>query len=155
MTETKLDTYDRKILSALAIDARRSVESVAQAVGLSTTPVRRRIKQLEESGVIRRYTLEVDMERAGYGLLLYVFMKLQSRDQTTIARFEDRIRHLPEVTSCALVTGPHDYVLTMRVRDMETYNRFLRSVLSELPGVFGIETSVVIGAVKNEIPLPY
>jgi Lrp/AsnC family leucine-responsive transcriptional regulator len=150
-----MDAYDRKILSALALDARRSVESVAQAVGLSTTPVRRRIKQLEESGVIRRYTLEVDMERAGYGLLLYVFMKLQSRDQTTIARFEDRIRHLPEVTGCALVTGPHDYVLTLRVRDMETYNRFLRSVLSELPGVFGIETSVVIGAVKNEIPLPY
>jgi DNA-binding Lrp family transcriptional regulator len=77
-------------LSALAPDARRSVESVAQAVGLSTTPARRRIKQLEEGGAIHRYTLEVDMERAGYGLLLYVFMKLQSRDQTTIGRFEDR-----------------------------------------------------------------
>ncbi len=61
---------------------------------------------------------------------------------------------MPEVTTCALVTGPHDYVMTMRLQDMDTYNIFLHSVLSELPGVFGIETSVVIGGVKNEIPVP-
>lgn len=152
---TTLDEIDKKILRALADDARRSVESVAKDIGLSTTPARRRIKRLKAEGVIRRYTVDVDMKRAGYGLTVYVFMKLQSRDQSTIARFEDRIRHLPEVTACALVTGPHDYVLTMRVKDMETYNHFLRSVLSELPGVFGIETSVVIGAVKSEVALPY
>ena len=152
---TAIDEIGKKILHALSGDARRSVESVAEEVGLSTTPTRRRIKNLEAGGIIRRYTVDVDMEKAGYGLTVYVFMKLQSRDQATIATFEDRIMHLPEVAACALVTGPHDYVLTVRVKDMETYNRFLRSVLAELPGVFGIETSVVIGSVKNEIPLPY
>ncbi|MEM6939973.1 MAG: Lrp/AsnC family transcriptional regulator [Pseudomonadota bacterium] len=152
---TTIDETDKKILQALSTDARRSVESVAAQIGLSTTPTRRRVKNLEAAEIIRRYTLDVDMEKAGYGLTVYVFMKLQSRDQTTIARFEDKIRHLPEVTACALVTGPHDYVLTMRMKDMETYNRFLRSVLSELPGVFGIETSVEIGSVKNAVPLPY
>lgn len=150
-----IDKIDKKILQAFSGDARRSVESVAEEIGLSTTPTRRRVKNLEASGVIRRYTVDVDMDQAGYGLTVYVFIKLQSRDQTNIAQFEDKILHLPEVTECALVTGPHDYVLTMRMQDMETYNRFLRSVLSELPGVFGIETSVVIGSVKNEIPLPY
>lgn len=154
MTAT-LDDFDRKILRALSVDARRSVERVAEEIGLSTTPTRRRIKNLEANGIIRRYTVDVDMERAGYGLTVYVFMKLQSRDRKTIATFEKTVSDLPEVTACALVTGPHDYVLTMRVKDMETYNRFLRSVLSELPGVFGIETSVVIGSVKNEMPLPY
>lgn len=152
---TSIDETSKKILHALSTDARRSVESVAEEIGLSTTPTRRRIKNLEAGGIIRRYTVDVDMEKAGYGLTVYVFMKLQSRDQATIAAFEDRIMHLPEVAACALVTGPHDYVLTIRVKDMEAYNRFLRSVLSELPGVFGIETSVIIGSVKNEIPLPY
>ena len=150
-----MDDIDMKILHALSNDARRSVESVAEEIGLSTTPTRRRIKNLEAGGIIRRYTVDVDMEQAGYGLTVYVFMKLQSRDQTTIATFEDKIKHLPEVTACALVTGPHDYVLTMRFEDMEAYNRFLRSVLAELPGVLGIETSVVIGSVKNEVPLPH
>ena len=152
---TTMDEIDKKILHALSSDARRSVESVAEEIGLSTTPTRRRIKNLEAGGIIRRYTVDVDMDRAGYGLTVYVFMKLQSRDQTTIATFEDKIKHLPEVTACALVTGPHDYVLTMRFEDMDAYNRFLRSVLSELPGVLGIETSVVIGSVKNEVPLPH
>ncbi|MDE0524609.1 MAG: Lrp/AsnC family transcriptional regulator [Boseongicola sp.] len=150
-----MDEIDKKILHALSSDARRSVESVAEEIGLSTTPTRRRIKNLEAGGIIRRYTVDVDMDRAGYGLTVYVFMKLQSRDQTTIATFENKLLHLPEVTACALVTGPHDYVLTMRFEDMDAYNRFLRSVLSELPGVLGIETSVVIGSVKNEVPLPY
>ncbi len=151
---TTLDEMDKKILHALSRDARLSVEKVAEQTNLSSTPVRRRIKRMETEGIIRRYTVDVDMEKAGYALSLYVFLKLQSRDRTTIAKFEDKIRHMPEVTTCALVTGPHDYVMTMRLQDMDTYNIFLHSVLSELPGVFGIETSVVIGGVKNEIPVP-
>ena len=152
---TTLDEMDKKILHALSRDARLSVEKVAEQTNLSPTPVRRRIKRMETEGIIRRYTVDVDMEKAGYGLTLYVFLKLQSRDRTTIAKFEDKIRHMPEVTTCALVTGPHDYVMTMRLQDMATYNIFLHSVLSELPGVFGIETSVVIGGVKNETPIPH
>lgn len=152
---TTLDAIDRKILYALSRDSRRSVESVSDAVGLSATPVRRRIKRLEADGLIRRYTLDVDMEKAGYSLMLYVFVKLQSRDRSTIAQFEGHVRTLPQISNCALVTGPHDYVLTMCVEDMQTYNDFLRSILAELPGVFGIETSVVVGSVKDETPLPY
>lgn len=152
---TKLDATDRKILSVLSQDARLSVERVSEAVNLSPTPVRRRIRRLEEAGVIRRYTLEVDMKAAGYGLRLFAFIKLQSRDRATIAEFEARVGRLPEVTSCHLVTGAHDYILAMRLRDMETYNGFLRATLAELPGVFGIETCVVIGPVKDEVALPY
>ena len=152
---TTIDETDVKILQVLSEDARQSVERVAERVNRSATPVRRRIRRLEEEGVIRRYTLDVDMKACGFGLQLYVFIKLQSRDQATIADFEDRVRRLPEVTNCNLVTGAHDYVLGMRMADMDTYNNFLRSVLAELPGVFGIETSVVIGPVKDEIALPY
>jgi len=149
-----LDEIDKKILKALAQDSRMSVERVSEIVSLSPTPVRRRIKRLETDGLIRKYTVDVDMDKAGFGLTLYVFVKLQSRDQKTIADFENRVSIMPEVSNCALVTGPHDYIMTMRFQDMETYNVFLRSVLSELPGVFGIETSVEIGSVKNTVPLP-
>ncbi len=152
---TRIDATDRQILHALSRDARLSVERVSEQVNLSATPVRRRIRRLEEGGVIRRYTLDVDMKACGYGLQLFVFIKLQSRDRATISEFEARVRRLPEVTSCHLVTGAHDYILGMRLKDMETYNVFLRSTLAELPGVFGIETSVVIGQVKDEIELPY
>ncbi len=149
-----IDEIDKNILRALSKDSRMSIERVAEIVNLSPTPVRRRIKRLETDGLIRCYTLDVDMKKAGYGLTFYVFVKLQSRDQKTIADFENRISLLPEISNCALVTGSHDYMMTMRLKDMETYNSFLRSVLSELPGVFGIETSVEIGSVKNTVPLP-
>ena len=152
---TTIDKTDIKILQVLSQDARQSVERVAEQVNRSATPVRRRIRRLEEEGIIRRYTLDVDMKACGYGLRLFVFIKLQSRDRPTIADFEERVRQLPEVTSCNLVTGAHDYVLEMRMVDMDAYNDFLRSTLAELPGVFGIETSVVIGPVKSEIALPY
>lgn len=152
---TKIDAIDRKILHALSRDARLSVERVSDQVDLSATPVRRRIRRLEEDGIIRRYTLDVDMKACGYALQLFVFIKLQGRDRTTISDFEARVRRLPEVTGCHLVTGPHDYILELQLEDMETYNTFLRSTLAELPGVFGIETSVVIGQVKDEVALPY
>ena len=150
-----IDKTDVKILQVLSQDARQSVERVAEQVNRSATPVRRRIRRLEDKGVIRRYTLDVDMKACGFGLQLFAFIKLQSRDRATIADFEDRVRRLPEVTSCNLVTGAHDYMLQMQMADMDTYNHFLRSTLAELPGVFGIETSVVIGPVKDEVALPY
>jgi Lrp/AsnC family leucine-responsive transcriptional regulator len=153
---TNIDKYDKKILLALGMDARLSVEKVSQIVNLSATPVRRRIRRLEKEGVIRRYTIDVDLKKIGYSQKLFVFIKLQSRDQATIADFERKVLDLPEVISCSLVSGRHDYILTLHHKDMDTYNKFLREVLSELPGVFGIETSVVIGSVRDELasPLP-
>jgi Lrp/AsnC family leucine-responsive transcriptional regulator len=150
-----LDPIDRRILHALSQDARMSVERLAEQVHLSPTPVRRRLRRLEEQGVIQRYTVAVDMKACGYGLQLFAFVKLQARDRETISGFEGRVRELRQVVSCHLVTGAHDYMLELRLRDMETYNEFLRSVLAELPGVLAFETSVVIGPVKEGIALPY
>lgn len=150
-----IDEMDRKILQALSADGRLSAERLAERVNLSATPVRRRVRHLEEAGIIRRYTVEIDMKACGFGLRLFAFIKLQSRDRATIREFEERVRGLPEVTGCNLVTGPHDYILELRLKDMETYNLFLRATLAELPGVFGLETSVVIGPVKDDVAVPY
>ncbi len=131
-----------------------SVEHLAEKVGLSATPVRRRIKLLEKSGILKRYSIEIDLEKCGFGQLMYVYVKLQSRDRRTISNFEARVKALPEVPVCNLITGAFDYFLEVRTKDMQDYNTFLRDVLAELPGVFGIETSVVINPVKSEPFLP-
>ena len=144
-----IDQTDRKIVTAVIEDGRASVEAVAEAVGLSPTPTRRRIRRLEEAGVISGYQAVIDPEKCGLELAIYVFIKLQSRDRKAIAEFEARVLDLPEIQRCDLITGAHDYILTLRLPGMKDYNRYLREVLAELPGVFGIETSVVIGQVKN------
>lgn len=149
-----LDEIDRKIVTALIEDGRASVESVADRIGLSPTPTRRRLRRLEETGVIDGYQAAINPEKCDLELSVYVFIKLQSRDRKTIAEFEARIMKLPEVLRCDLITGAHDYILTVRLPGMKDYNRYLRDILAELPGVFGIETSVVIGEVKNTPHLP-
>lgn len=149
-----LDETDRKILRALIADGRASVEMVAETVGLSPTPTRRRIRRLEEAGVITGYQAAIDPEKCGLDLAVYVFVKLQSRDRKAIAEFEARIATQPEILTCDLITGAHDYILQVCLPGMKDYNRFLRDMLSDLPGVFGIETSMVIGGVKNTPHLP-
>ena len=151
---TTIDKFDRKILYELSRDSRLSVERLAEKVGLSATPVRRRIKLLEEVGILKRYTIEIDLEKCGFGQLMYVYVKLKSRDRDTISKFEARVRTLSEVSVCNLITGAFDYILEIHTKDMQGYNAFLRDVLAELPGVFGIETSVVINPVKSEPFLP-
>jgi Lrp/AsnC family leucine-responsive transcriptional regulator len=144
-----LDKTDKNILNALARDGRASIEAIADSVGLSPTPTRRRVKQLEDAGVIKGYRADIDPEKCGLEMAIYVFVKLQSRDRKSIAGFERRVMELNEVQRCDLITGVHDYILTLRLPDMKDYNGYLRETLAELPGVFGIETSVVIGNVKN------
>lgn len=149
-----IDPIDAKILQELSRDSHQSVDRIAEQVGLSATPVRRRIKRLEEAGILKRYSIDIDLEKCGFGQLMYVYVKLKSRDRDTISKFESRIQTLAEVPVCNLVTGAFDYILEVRTKDMQAYNTFLRDVLAELPGVFGIETSVVINPVKSEPFLP-
>ncbi|MEX0347174.1 MAG: Lrp/AsnC family transcriptional regulator [Rhizobiaceae bacterium] len=149
-----IDDIDRKIIREAISDGRASVEAIAEKIGLSPTPTRRRIRRLEQDGIISGYQAAVDPEKCGLELAAYVFVKLQSRDRKSIAKFEARVIDLPEILKCDLITGAHDYILTVRLPGMKDYNRYLRDILAELPGVFGIETSVVIGEVKNTRHLP-
>ena len=149
-----LDETDKLIVEQLIQDGRASVETVAENIGLSPTPTGRRIRRLEDDGVITGYQAKIDAAKCNLDLSLYVFVKLQSRDRNTIRQFEKQIELRPEIMRCDLITGPHDYVLTIRLPNMQDYNAYLRHVLAELPGVFGIETSVVIGQVKNTPHLP-
>ena len=145
----KLDRTDKAIIDHLQSDGRASVEKVAEAVGLSPTPVRRRIRRLEDEGVIRSYAAVVDPERCGLGLTLYVAIRLERRSRKAITAFERAIRALPEIMRCDLVSGAFDYLLMLHLESMEDYNHYLHVVLADVPGIAGIETSIVIGNVKQ------
>ena len=144
-----LDEKDQKIIAVLMKDGKASVETVAEQVGLSPTPTRRRIQNLEKSGVISGYQARLNAKKLGLELTAYVFIKLQSRNKEAIAEFESRLQRHPEISRCELITGAYDYIMTVHLPSMSDYNRFLRDSLAELPGVFGLETSVVISSVKD------
>jgi DNA-binding Lrp family transcriptional regulator len=145
----KIDNTDIKILEVLIEDGRASVESVAEAIGLSPTPTRRRIRRLEEEQIITAYRAEIDPERAGLEIRIHLLVKLQARDRPTIDQFEKIVASTPEVQSCDLVTGQYDYILLIHLSSMKDYHQYLRQFLENNAGVSSIESNVVIGTIKR------
>ncbi len=144
-----MDELDKEILVALQYDGRASVETVAETIGLTPTPTRRRIRRLEETGVISGYSAIVDPAACGLDLSLYVMIKLAQRDRETIDGFERTVQNLPEIVNCDLVTGEFDYLMVMHTASMQDYNLYLRNVVAKIPGIVSIQTSVVIGNIKR------
>jgi Lrp/AsnC family leucine-responsive transcriptional regulator len=150
----QLDAIDIKILDTLIDDGRASVESVAERIGLSPTPTRRRIRRLEEEKVITAYRAEIDPDRAGLEIRLYVMVKLKARDRPTIDKFERIVHDTPEVQSCDLLTGQYDYILQIHLASMRDYHRYLRQFLENNDGISSIESNVVIGRIKRTPKYP-
>lgn len=144
-----LDQIDKDIIKVLVDDGRASVETVAEAVGLSPTPTRRRIKKLEAKGVIKGYSAVIDPELCGLDLALYVLITLKVGDAEIMAEFEERVMKLPEINKCDLIAGENCYILSIRLKNMKYYNQYLRKTLVKMPGVYAVETRTVIGEVKN------
>lgn len=145
----QLDSLDIKILNTLVDDGRASIESVAERIGLSPTPTRRRIKRLEDEKVITGYRAEIDPDRAGLEIRLHVMVKLKSRDRPTIEKFEEIVQQTPEIQSCDLLTGQYDYILLIHLASMRDYHRYLRQFLDNNDGIGSIESNVVIGNIKH------
>ena len=148
-----MDRIDRKIIEVLIDDGRASVEKVAERVGLSPTPARRRIRRLEEDGVITGYRATVDAEKCGLDLALHALITLTVGDEEIMAKFEAEVMKMPEVQRCDLIAGENCYIVSIRIKNMKTYNDYLRKTLVNLPGVYAVETRVVIGSVKDSAHL--
>ena len=160
MTEKllKLDKTDRRILDHLQRDGGLSNQELAGKVGLSPSPCLRRVKALEEAGIIlRRVTL---LDRKKIGLSLTVIIQI-GMDRHTPERFEEFQRHVedfPEVQECYLITGQEaDYILKVAIPDMDAYQDFLLNKITRIPGVSGVHSSFVLRRVvdKTELPLGY
>jgi Lrp/AsnC family transcriptional regulator len=149
-----LDAVDAKILDLIQHDAGLSVAEIAERVGLSSSPCWRRIKRLEDAGVILRRVTILDRERLGLNFEVYCTVKLSLPTKDNLEAFDAAIAKMPEVVSCATVTGAADYELRVVTRDMHAFDDFLRDRLLSLGLVSNIESRIVIRSVKHTTAAP-
>jgi Lrp/AsnC family leucine-responsive transcriptional regulator len=151
----RLDAIDRKILQHLQQDGRMSLADLAGKVGLSPSPCARRVRMLEEAGVISRYVAVLDQLAVGLPVSVFVSVKLERQREQSLDRFSKAVARWPEVLECYLMTGPRAYLLRVVVPDLAAYESFLKDKLTKLEGVGSIESSFALGQVKytNVLPL--
>ncbi len=149
-----LDRYDRLIIDALQTDGRISNVQLAAAVNLSESACLRRVRVLEDSGLIERYSALLNQREAGLPGNVFVQIGLHREEDSELAAFEEAVKSVPEVMECYLMTGEFDYLLRVVVTDMADFERLHRSALTRLPGVARVNSSVAIRTVEKKTRLP-
>jgi len=149
-----LDRYDKSILDALQKDGRISNVQLANLVSLSESACLRRVRALEESGMIDRYAALVSQSNVGLSGNVFVHIGLHREEESELAAFEGAVRNIPEVMECYLMTGEFDYLLRVVVSDMADFERLHRDALTRLPGVARVNSSVTIRTVQKKTELP-
>jgi len=145
---TELDATDIRILDILQENARITTLELAEQVGLSPTPCARRVKRLEDDGLIERYVTLLNEKKAGMDLSVFISVRLRNQTGETIGRFERSVRSMPEITECYLMSGVHDYLLRLRVADVGALRDFLRNRLVTIEGIAETQSSIVLEKVK-------
>ncbi len=150
-----LDKTDLKILQQLQSNGRISNAELADTVGLSPSPCLRRVRALEEAGVLRRYAGLVDPRAVGLPISVFVNVSLRSQERASLEEFERQILQYREVMECYLMTGGFDYMLRVVVPDLDSYQRFLADKLTRIKSVANIQSSMTLKQVvyKTELPL--
>lgn len=148
-----LDTLDHAIIDALVEDGRLSQVQLAERVPLSPTAIARRIRALEEAGVIEGYQARINRGAIGLGMTVHIFISLQNQTEQRLEAFEAAVDASPSVIGCELMSGEDDYLLTVLARDLADYERIHKQELSRLPGVTRLRSSFVLREVKTR-PIP-
>lgn len=149
VSDHKLDRTDKRILRELQDNGRISNVELARRVNLSATPCLERVRRLEQAGYIRDYVAILDPQRLGVGMLLYVEVTLDRTTPDVFEHFKQAIAARPEVLECHMVAGGFDYLVKVRVPDMQAYRSFLGEGLSAAPGVRETHTYVVMEEIKE------
>ena len=150
----ELDRYDYAILRLLQEDARMTNAALATRVSLSESACLRRVRALEESGLIEGYTALVDQERAGFPVNVFVSITLDRQSRTGLEAFESAVRRIPEVMECYLMTGEHDYLLRLVVTDLADFERIHNQHLTRLPSVARVQSSFAMRTVTRTTAIP-
>ena len=150
----KFDRTDVAILRALPLDAHTNAADLAESLGLSLSPFYRRIRMLEEAGVINQYVTLLDQEKAGFPVNAYVSVAIEKKSEARLAAFERAIANLDEVMECYLMTGAFDYMLRVVAADIAGIERFVMTRLTKVDGVRDIHTSVARRRVEYKTALP-
>ncbi len=151
----ELDRYDRRILEELQRDGRISNQELAERIGLSPSPCLRRVRALEESGLITGYRAMLDAKQLGLSLMALIHISMDRHTPERFTNFEEKIAELPEVMECLLVTGQDaDYQLKVVVQDMDAFQALLLEKITRIEGVSGVHSSFVLRRVVDKTALP-
>jgi len=150
----ELDRHDVLLLTELQRDSRQTVQQLASAAGLSSTPCWKRIKEMERRGVIRGYSALIDREKVGLALCVLAEVNLSRHSEDDVRRFEEAVTACPQIVSCYATTGQADYVIKVLVPEIKRYEAFLHETIFRLSGVTHVRSSVVLKEVKAETRLP-
>ena len=144
-----LDEIDRRLLAELQEDGRITNVELAQRVGLTPPPCLRRVRSLEEEGVIRGYHADLDPSKLGYTITVFALVSLKSQAEDALRQFEEHMRALPEVRECHMLNGEIDFILKIVSRDLQSCQEFLTSKLTPAPNVASVKTSLTIRTAKQ------
>lgn len=150
----QLDTYDKRILKLLQADGRISNQELADSIGLSPAACWRRVKALEEAGVIRGFVALVEPREVGQPLCVMAMVTLLRHSADSTVEFEERVKQYPEVLQCYAVTGTADFMLRVVIPDMESYDRFLNEKIFTLSGISQVHSNFALREIKNETAIP-
>jgi DNA-binding Lrp family transcriptional regulator len=150
----KIDRIDRRILDQLQQDATLSMAELADRVGLSSSPCWRRVRRLQEMGVIKRQVAQLDREQLGLHFVVYVYVKLAKTSRESLEQFEADVQLWPEVVLCELMTGAADYLIKVVTEDVRSFDHFLREKLLAETVVIDTQSRIVVRTVKETSRLP-
>lgn len=150
----ELDSIDRRILAALQRDGSLQNTELAKLVNLSPSPCLRRVKLLEERGVIDRYVALLNPAAISKAMNIFVRVTLDSQDKKTVEAFAREIQHVPEVIECHLMAGAYDYLLRVVASDLDDYQRFQMEILTPMAGVRHVQTEIPLKQIKQTTELP-
>lgn len=154
MTAVHLDRIDVALLNALQGNARLSIAELAERVSLTPSPCWRRVKRLEDAGLLVGYRAILAPKKLGYGVTAFVNVMMGSHDKDTSRRFEQRLTEIPQIISCHHLSGKYDFLLEVVAEDLEGFGVFARDVLQALPGVKEIYSSFSLKVLKDQRLLP-
>ena len=146
-----MDDLDKRIIRRLSHNGRIAMNELGDAVGLSATPTARRVRALEDSGVITGYNARFDDEALGYSVTVFVSVQLDKQIDEALASFEKAVSAFEEVVDCWLMTGNRDYLMRIVTTDLKEFERFLTQRLTKVHGVSSIESSIPLRRVKDQI----
>ncbi len=153
----KLDNIDYKILKLLQEDSNRTVKSISEILGLSTTPIFERIKKLEKENYIKNYVAVLNQNKIGLKQIVFIGITLQGHTRSYLEKFVNEINTFPEVIECHRVSGNFDYLLKLVVKDIEAYEKFIISKLTLIPYLGSVQSLITLSTNKqtNELDLSH
>lgn len=144
-----LDRIDRRLLAELQDEGRVTNVELAHRVGLTAPPCLRRVRALEDEGIIRGYHADLDGAKLGFSIMVFALVSLKSQAEDALRQFEDHMRALPEVRECHMLNGEIDFILKIVSKDLQSFQEFLTSKLTPAPNVASVKTSLTIRTAKQ------